>query len=63
MQDWDESRRVDFAFTHQQRAQLRIPVLLDDKYVIMFSDEIVNLVAEGAGNPDVSGSINRQAMR
>src|SRR6266851_8600793 len=51
MQDRDEPRRVDLALGGQQRAHLRVAVLLDDKDPLVASDEIEHLVMEREG-PD-----------
>src|SRR5215469_9878091 len=49
MQDRHQPRRVDVAFADQQRAQLRVAVLLDDKNALMRRDEIKNVVMKRVG--------------
>src|SRR6266496_2849305 len=46
MQDRDEPRRVDLTLGGQQRAHLRVAVLLDDKDPFVAGDEIEYIVME-----------------
>src|SRR5260370_1101566 len=40
VQHRDELRRIDDQLVHQQRAQLRVAVLLDDEYLLVLGDEV-----------------------
>src|SRR4029079_19101622 len=42
-----QARRIDGAFIDEERAQLRVPILLDDEDLIMLRDEIDYLLCEG----------------
>ena len=44
MQHRHEPRRIDVAFVDEQRAQLRVAVLLDDEHLLVRRDEIRDLV-------------------
>ena len=49
VQHGDEARGVDVAFVHEQRAHLRVPILLHDEHRRVARDELVHLAAEGEG--------------
>src|SRR5215831_14572480 len=49
MQDRYDPHRVDATLVYDQRAQLRVAVLLDQEHELMLGDEIGHVLVEGKG--------------
>ena len=49
VQDRHQPRRIDAAFVDQQRAQLRVAVLLDHEHEVVLGDEVGDVLVEREG--------------
>ena len=49
VQDRHQPRRIDAAFVDDQRAQLRVAVLLDHEHEVVVGDEVLDRVVEREG--------------